>query len=407
MLIVLLDIVYSVMDAADSIGGMSQPIFGYDDIVESGVASDDGRARGNSKSRSPVNIRHEKGASNRERNKHNSSHGKADHPQHHARREQTSHGSQAPTHTQRFNNLEMMIVKQNEGIQGAVQAAAAAAAAAIAGLAEIVNGSMVQQQTMAQQMHAVQISSMQNQFLAGFVPAQVVRTTVADVPTPEGPPGLAAGPPRAGVNVGATFVHQNPVPVHIGSDTIANKHLAQSVSKIPVHVGKAITKASVRFEKDVMKLLKAESKLSHDMADIKVLEDLNHGRRYPPGVRPFKSPEEQVELDKCLINALDDDNALIIKIPKGSSRREAMEIVHHTCCRFIKSTAAEGLREHISHLKLKVTRDAFRQRCEKEAAQEKIDSLGLDDPSLVHVDQQQICLKIDKAYREIIEKSES
>ena len=120
-----------------------------------------------------------------------------------------------------------------------------------------------------------------------------------------------------------------------------------------------------------MKLLKAESKLSHDMADISVLEDLNHGRRYPPGVRPFKSPEEQVELDKGLIDALDDDNALIIKIPTGSSRRDAMEIVHHTCCRVIKSTAAEGLREHISYLKLKVTRDAFRQRCEKEAAQEK------------------------------------
>ena len=252
---------------------------------------------------------------------------------------------------------------------------------------------------MAQQMHVVQISSMQNQIPAGFVPAQVVRTTVVDVPTPEGPPGLAAGPPRADVNVGATVVHQNPVPVHIGSDTIANKHLAQSVSKIPVHVSKAITKASVGYEKDVMKLLKAESKLSLDMADIKVLEDLNHGRRYPLEYGHFRALRS-----KSSSTNVDEDNALIKYIPRGSSRREAMEIVHHTCCRFIKSTDAEGLREHVSHLKLKVTRDAFRQRCEKEAAQEKIDSLGLGDPSPVHVDQQQICSKIDKTYREIIEQ---
>jgi hypothetical protein len=120
-----------------------------------------------------------------------------------------------------------------------------------------------------------------------------------------------------------------------------------------------------------------------------------------------KSPEEQVELGKGFIDAQNYKKVLAIATPKGSTRRGSMEIVHNTCCIILKPTAAEGLREHDSRLKMRVTREAFRQRCEKEAAQEHMDSLVLDAPLPVHVDQQQISLNIEKSYRDIVEKTES
>ena len=73
----------------------------------------------------------------------------------------------------------------------------------------------------------------------------------------------------------------------------------------------------------------------------------------PPGTSPFKAPSDVAEMNEALQESLENDFVLSFTIPKGRSRRNAMNICHHASNTFIRKvtlqarTAHPGLRQSI------------------------------------------------------------
>jgi hypothetical protein len=80
------------------------------------------------------------------------------------------------------------------------------------------------------------------------------------------------------------------------------------------------------LKKDINKFVNADEKLNHELEDITFMKQ--PGNRYPPGVRPFKSPLEQVTLDSNLTSAANSDQVWSVELPQGISRRGALQIIH-------------------------------------------------------------------------------
>ena len=57
---------------------------------------------------------------------------------------------------------------------------------------------------------------------------------------------------------------------------------------------------------------------------------------YPPGTSPFKAPSDVAEINEALLESLENDYVLSFTIPKGTSRRNVMNISHHASNTFIR-----------------------------------------------------------------------
>ena len=64
------------------------------------------------------------------------------------------------------------------------------------------------------------------------------------------------------------------------------------------------------------------------------MHDQSGGLRYPSGVRPFKSLEERGDLDEPWSESVQAELAFNVRVPLGSSRREAIQLVHHAASPF-------------------------------------------------------------------------
>ena len=56
---------------------------------------------------------------------------------------------------------------------------------------------------------------------------------------------------------------------------------------------------------------------------------------HPPDTSPFKAPSDVAEMNEALLESAKNDCVLSFTIPKGTSRRNAMNISHHASNTFI------------------------------------------------------------------------
>jgi len=61
--------------------------------------------------------------------------------------------------------------------------------------------------------------------------------------------------------------------------------------------------------------------------------------RYPAGVRPFKSPLENVELDKQWVRSMVSEVEFRVVLKQGISRRDAMALIQHSSAVFFVQSA--------------------------------------------------------------------
>lgn len=85
--------------------------------------------------------------------------------------------------------------------------------------------------------------------------------------------------------------------------------------------------------------------------------------RYPPGTRPWRARGDSVQLDECWIPSRESDLNITICVQKGSSRRDALQWIHHGLEMARKDIHAESLAEHINCLKPLTTRSTFFKAC--------------------------------------------
>ena len=69
---------------------------------------------------------------------------------------------------------------------------------------------------------------------------------------------------------------------------------------------------------------------------------------YPIGVKAFKAPADQGELDEPWSEVVQQEKSIVIKIACGTTRREAMKQLHHTCAKWLKHIDCEALKEHVA-----------------------------------------------------------
>ena len=113
--------------------------------------------------------------------------------------------------------------------------------------------------------------------------------------------------------------HQNPVQILVAPPLVC---------QVPDSIQRHLQVATAKFE-NCEKYLKADRSTKPDDDALRVFDDNSSGIRYPAGCRPFKSASEFGELDEAFTDAADGDFNILTVIPQGTSRRRAMELMHH------------------------------------------------------------------------------
>ena len=254
---------------------------------------------------------------------------------------------------------------------------------------------MIAQGRMVEQ--AISAASQAAGAAASLVQAQAVMgrdiTTVA---------AAVASAPQQVVHVVPTAVVPTAVPVP--TPVVA----AGKPAKLPENVSKAMTKSLAHYEKDLRKHMRNEVRITKSKAIVNMFEQDSSRSVYPVGVRPFSSVEEQEELDSVLTAASFCDSALRIKLQHGITRREAMQVVHWECQKFLRAVDLESLYEHRSNLSKLIAKASYKAVCEqaiKEAWQQNTAGIeGLDPPNVSNLDTAAVEMKVEANYAALIAK---
>lgn len=166
-------------------------------------------------------------------------------------------------------------------------------------------------------------------------------------------------------------------------------------SELRKHIGKK----TQDFTKNVRKFLKARKHLEKCREDIEVLDIPG---RYLRGVRPYRTPETNAELDEPLEEAKERDWVLTIPLAKGCTMREACATVHHCSARFLKEMDMRTAKIQTDKMVITTRKSHFFEMCAA-IEQLQIDSLGLDDPVQIRVRREAIETEAQKQYMKVIE----
>ena len=84
---------------------------------------------------------------------------------------------------------------------------------------------------------------------------------------------------------------------------------------------------------------------------------------YTPATSPFKAPSDVAEMNEALQESLENDFVLSLTIPKGTSRRNAMNIGHHASNTFIRKVTLQAQFAHLASVKALSSKQVFLQSC--------------------------------------------
>ena len=179
--------------------------------------------------------------------------------------------------------------------------------------------------------------------------------------------------------------------------------------KLPEIVLKGMEKVAQAFLKDMRKY--SRSVKAFEDAEKKVaimVEDQEHNR-YPPGIRPFASSTTFVELDEKFSKALQEPHSINFTIPVGTSRRDAMRMIHHFFTSTIKSIELEALADHRDSLNTMATKEVLTAKCKstvEEIVMKDADlrKLSIDSPNRLVVDEVQFKAKVEEHYTQVVKK---
>ena len=119
--------------------------------------------------------------------------------------------------------------------------------------------------------------------------------------------------------------------------SVPNVRFGQSTNRIhPIkelhdEALKYFEKQALLHERNVQKLV-TQKEIDRLTSVISAMEQSNYNELkfiYPPGTSPFKAPSDVAEMNEALQESLVNDYVLSFTIPKGASRRNAMNVSHH------------------------------------------------------------------------------
>ena len=126
---------------------------------------------------------------------------------------------------------------------------------------------------------------------------------------------------------------------------------------------------------------------------------------YPPGTSPFKAPSEVAEMNEALLESLENDCVLSFTIPKGTCRRNAMNISHHASNTFIPKVAQQAQNAHLASVKTFSSKQVSLASCVSlKFRQQEWPVLGLEDVERQGVDPKAAEYHALEIYRKMIDK---
>ena len=136
------------------------------------------------------------------------------------------------------------------------------------------------------------------------------------------------------------------------------------------------------------KYVKTRQRYEEVKSKLEFFKEGNEGR-YPPGVRPFKFPIEQEALGHAWSKSSENGYQITIKIPKDTTRSEAMGMIHWSAAGMLKAIELEAIESQITVLKEKASKQTLMQACAtimKDAMDKtQYEKLGLEEPMVALV----------------------
>ncbi|CAK0897414.1 unnamed protein product [Prorocentrum cordatum] len=178
--------------------------------------------------------------------------------------------------------------------------------------------------------------------------------------------------------------------------------------KLPLPLMKNLEKLTHDHEEKAKKLIKARHLHSKTEEDVKALVD----GHYPNGIRAFRSPIHQVELDsiwdRCATGAYQFDLlGTAWTVPKQATRREAKRIAHMAHAHALRSIDAETLQGSIQLAMEPASKQKFMIECQglvDKVFAMRATELGLDGPMVKRIDPNAIKEKFETLYAQAVEK---
>ena len=164
------------------------------------------------------------------------------------------------------------------------------------------------------------------------------------------------------------------------AEAVAKTHKPNE-PKIPEEIKASIQKVMKRCGDRIVKTLRSTERTTKAREDLQIMSE--HGGRYPAGTRPFKCQTNLVELEEPMTCSEEKDFHFSVCIPQGSSRKEALALLHHSTTKFNKQVNLEALEAKLVKDKMRIKREFIMQECEAVVEELcKVDKLDLDDPIL-------------------------
>ena len=122
-------------------------------------------------------------------------------------------------------------------------------------------------------------------------------------------------------------------------------------------IGEAIDRVSQAFTKDVRKLLRAKQRADKSCEELASFDDVR--MTMPKGIKPFTWVTSLAELDEAMEDAQTQKLVFAVNVPKGPTRRQALEVVYWKCSKFAKQVDNGALKEKAKHAERETRKQTF------------------------------------------------
>ena len=200
-----------------------------------------------------------------------------------------------------------------------------------------------------------------------------VRTTRCGQYMPITAEDLLATPPRGTKRPTPSYMEDEDM-VPAWEEDMVKRILGATVPSI---VMKSLQQIIREFSDKIEKLQRARLREQKQTTDLSTLSS----GQYPAGVRPF-SPGTEAELDSPFADSRHQDAHVNIVIPKGSTRKQALSIIHLQTAAFYKKVDLEVTKEYVSTLQASTAFDHFMEVASQpeDAQVQALNQLGLSLP---------------------------
>ena len=176
---------------------------------------------------------------------------------------------------------------------------------------------------------------------------------------------------------------------------------------IPHDLDKIILKQTRSFKDSVFRLARARTHLKKLESDLAIFD--KEGNDYHPAkYRAFTSSTAFAQLDLPLTDSSSSEFKFEVAIPAGTSRRDAMSLVHRASIRFLVHCQHQGQLEHITSVEAQADPSVLRNIVQEvviEASKPELAQVfGLPKPITTQISESAVSARVDSLYSSIYSK---